>query len=177
MYRIDMLLKQKNRLFHTRDLALLWQIRNENTLYTLIKRYAQKGILIPIQKGLYSTVPLNEIDSLTLCSSVLHRYCYVSCEYVLVRAGVIFQAGPAVTFVSSVSKKFSLAGRQFLIRKLSDTFLYNDAGLEKNGNTVSASPERAAADILYFNRRYHFDNPKGLNWTKIKKLQKEVGYR
>lgn len=176
MYRIDILLKQKNRLFHTRDLALLWQIRNENTLYTLIKRYVQKGILIPIQKGLYATIPLADVDPLALGSAILHRYSYVSCEYVLARAGVIFQTGQDITFVSSLSRKFRVADTQFLVRGISDRFLYNDADLQQHNGILIASNERAAADLLYINRRYHFDNPGQLNWTKVKAIQKEVGY-
>lgn len=176
MYRIDTLLKQKNRLFHTQDLALLWNIQNENTLYTLIKRYIQKGVLIPVQKGLYSTVALDQIDPLTLGEVILHRYCYISCEYVLVRAGVIFQTETAITFVSSVSRKFSVADSRFLVRTLADPFLFNDIGLENHRDMRIASPERAAADLLYFNRRYHFDNPKRLDWTNVKNIQKKVGY-
>ena len=39
MYKIDVLLKQDQKVFHTQDLALLWGIINKNTLYTTIKRY------------------------------------------------------------------------------------------------------------------------------------------
>lgn len=176
MYRIDVLLKQQNRLFHTRDLALLWQIPSDNTLYTLIKRYIAKGILVAVQKGLYATVPLDQLHPFILGTAIIHRYTYVSCEYVLTRAGVIFQAQQSITFISSVSRKFTSAGHYFFVRQLTDRFLYNDTGLHTDSGVLVASPERAAADMVYFNPQYHFDNRRGLNWNKIKTIQQIVGY-
>jgi len=176
MYRIDILLKQKNRLFHTRDLALLWQIQNDNTLYTQIKRYVAKGILVAVQKGLYATVAVGELDPCTLGAAIIHRYGYVSCEYVLARAGGIFQAQQSITFISSVSLNITIAGHHFLVRQLKDRFLYNDTDLHTDSGILVASPERAAADVLYFNPQYHFDNRRVLNWTQVKNIQKIVGY-
>jgi predicted transcriptional regulator of viral defense system len=176
MYRIDILLKQQNRLFHTRDLALLWQIPSDNTLYTLIKRYAAKGILVPVQKGLYATVPLTEVHPFILGAAIIHRYGYVSCEYVLAHAGVIFQAQQSITFISSVSRKFTAAGHHFSVRQLADRFLYNDTGLHTDSGVLVASPERAAADVLYFDPQYHFDNRRALNWHNVQTIQKIVGY-
>ena len=177
MYNIDILLKQKNRLFHTRDLGLLWQIQNTNTLYTQIKRYTAKGILIPVQKGLYTTVPVTQLHPFALGAAALHRYCYISCEYVLGQAGIIFQAGQSVTFVSSVSRKFTLGGHEFFVRQLADQFLFNDAGIQKDDDGISiASPQRAVADLLYFNPHAHFDNRRALDWTNVRDIQKKVGY-
>lgn len=169
-------MKQQNRIFHTRDLALLWQIPNDNTLYTQIKRYAAKGILVPVQKGLYATVPLNELDPLMLGVAIIHRYAYVSCEHVLIHAGAIFQIQQSITFVSSVSQQFTCANHHFSVRQLTDRFLYNDTGIYNDSGVLAASPERAAADILYFNPNYHFDNRKMINWTEVKTIQKNVGY-
>ena len=89
MYRIDTLLKLKEKLFHTNDLALLWGITNKNTLYTTIKRYLQKGILIPVHKGFYSTVPIDQLDPFKLAIGYLHRFTYISCETVLIQEGII----------------------------------------------------------------------------------------
>ena len=176
MYRIDVLLKQKNHLFHTRDLALLWSVTDDNTLYTQIKRYCAKGILVPVQKGLYSTIPLSELNPLVLGQAIIHRYSYVSCEYVLVRAGAIFQNQHAITFVSSVSQKFKSSNSQYVVRKLADRFLYNTIGIRTDADISIASPERAAADMLYFAPRYHFDNRSVINWKEVKDIQKNVGY-
>ena len=57
MYRISELLQLDRKLYHTNDLAVLWGIANKHTLYMTITRYMDKGILFPIYKGLYSTIP------------------------------------------------------------------------------------------------------------------------
>lgn len=177
MYRTDILLKENRQIFSTRDLALLWQISNDNTLYTTVKRYLQKGILVPIQKGLYATVPLEKIDPIFLGTSFLKTYCYLTCEYVLSLNGLIFQPLDQITFVSTVSKKFKIAGHSYFSRKMADRYLFNETGLiTKNGLKI-ASSERAAADMLYFRPGFHFDNKLSLDMKKVNLLRKEVGYK
>lgn len=176
MNRINVLLKQDQRLFHTQDLALLWGITNRNTLYTTIRRYSDKGILIPIHKGFYSTVPMQKIDERRLGLSYLHTYGYISTETVLIQNGIIFQQSNTITIVSSISKKFSLGGKNYLSRSVSDRFLYNSFGISKIDGIYVASIERAVADILYFQPKYYFDNHKGINWQKARELQKFIGY-
>lgn len=183
MYRLNnhnpdkksILLKQERKLFHINDLALLWGIINKNTLYTTIKRYKQKGVLIPVHKGFYSVVPLSELDPTTLGVSCLHSYAYLSTETILAREGVIAQAIPALTLVSNTSKKFELAGNYYVVRKMKDEFLYNDLGIVQKDNHQEATVERAVADLLYFNPRYHFDNREAIDWEKVRHIQKEVG--
>lgn len=176
MYKIDKLLKLPQKIFHTQDLALLWGIDNKNTLYTTIKRYIQKGILIPIQKGFYSTVPFDQLDPVSLGIGFLHHFAYLSTESVLAQAGIIAQTTYQITLVSEVSKKFTLGGYSYLSRRLKPPFLYQTAGIENRDGKFIASPERAVADMLYFNPQYYFDAPKLIDWQRVKDIQKEVGY-
>ena len=170
------LLQIDRKIFHTGDLAVLWDLSNKNTLYTAIKRYVQKGLLIPIYKGLYATVPLAQLNRLELGKAIIHRYTYLSTESVLVQAGVIFQTTYAYTFVSDLPKKVTVGSMSFLFRKLKQAYLNNPAGvLDQNGNFV-ASTERAVADMLYFNPHYHFDAPESIDFETVKTIQKEVGY-
>lgn len=172
----SILLKQKRKLFHSNDLSLLWGVTNKNTLYTTIKRYKQKGVLIPIHKGFYSVVPLSELDPIALGISFLHNYAYLSTETILSREGIIAQAIFPITLLSNISKKFELAGNDYLVRKMKDEFLYNDLGISKKGEYKEASIERAVADLLYFNPKYYFGNQKLIDWGKVKNIQKEVGF-
>lgn len=176
MYRINNLIKLDRRLYHTNDLGVLWSTANKNTLYTTISRYVQKGILIPVYKGLYATVPLDQIDPYELGVAIIHRFAYVSCESVLAREGIIAQTTYAHTFVCDVSKKVTTGSRAFVYRKLKDEFLHNPAGITSQGSTEVASLERAVADMLYFNPRYHLDGANRVDWGKVKQMQKEVGY-
>ncbi|HEX7432751.1 MAG TPA: hypothetical protein VF326_03785 [Anaerolineaceae bacterium] len=164
------------KIYHSNDLALLWDITNKNTLYTTIKRYVQKGVLVPIYKGLYSTVPLTQLDPLELGKSIIHRYTYLSMESVLAQAGIIAQTTYMVTFVSDLPKKVIVGSMSFLFRQLKAEYLNNPTGVTNQNGVFVATPERAVADMLYFNSKYHFDVPESIDFKKVKSIQKEVGY-
>lgn len=176
MYRISELIKLDRKIYHSNDLAILWGIANKNTLYTTIKRYVQKGVLIPIYKGLYSTVPLSQLNPLELGKAIIHRYTYLSTETVLAQAGVIAQTTYAYTFVSDQSKRVTVGSISFLFRKLKDEYLYNPSGVINQNGIFVATNERAVADMLYFNPKYHFDVPESVDFDKVKAIQREVGY-
>jgi hypothetical protein len=176
MYRLNELLKLDRKIYHSNDLALLWDISNKNTLYTTIKRYVQKGVLVPIYKGMYSTIPLSQLDPLELGKAIIHRYTYLSTESVLAQAGVISQATYAYTFVSNQPKKVTVGSISFLYRQLKEEYLNNPVGVFNRNGVFIATPERAVADLLYFNPKYHFDIPESIDFMKVKSIQKEVGY-
>jgi predicted transcriptional regulator of viral defense system len=176
MYRLSELIKLDRKIYHSNDLAILWDISNKNTLYTTIKRYVRKGVLIPIYKGLYSTVPLSQLNPLELGKAIIHRYTYLSTESVLAQAGIIAQATYAYTFVSSLSKKATVGSVSYRFRKLKDEYLHNPTGVINQSGNFVATTERAVADMLYFNPRYHFDFTENIDFEKVKHIQKEVGY-
>jgi len=176
MYRMSELLQLDRKIYHTGDLAVLWDISNKNTLYTTISRYVQKGILFPIYKGLYATVSLPLLNPLELGKAIIHRYAYLSTESVLAQAGVIFQATYAYTFVSDLPKKVNIGSMSFLFRKLKQEYLNNPVGVLNQNGIFIATTERAVADMLYFNPRYHFDVSESIDFKKVKLIQKEVGY-
>ncbi len=176
MYRLNELIKSDRTVYHSNDLAILWNISNKNTLYTTIKRYVQKGVLIPIYKGLYSTVPVSELDPLKLGRAIIHRYTYLTTESVLAQVGIISQATYAYTFVSSISKKVTVRDISFRFRKLKDEYLYNPTGIVKRDGNFVATTERAVADMLYYNPKYHFDFSESIDFEKVKRIQKEIGY-
>lgn len=167
-------MKLDQKLFHTGDLATIWGITNKNTLYTAISRYVKKGILVQVCKGFYSTVQIDSLNPLRLGLSFLHRFAYVTAETILQREGIIFQSSGYFTLVSSVSKKFEIKQNSFLVRKLADKYLYNDDGVILKDGIRQAAVERAAADLLYFSSTYHFDNRQGIDWIKVRAIQKGV---
>lgn len=170
------LLKQNQSLFHTQDLALLWKISNLNTLYTTIKRYVKKGILHRIHKGFYSTKPIVDIDPTALGIAYIHDYSYASTEYVLAQAGVINQYSPTITLVSTKSIKFSLADRNYIVRAMKPKLLYNECGIEISDKGYKvATVERAAADMLYYSPKFHFDNQSRFDINKVNKIRKQLG--
>jgi len=174
--RFSQLAKLGILIFHTGDLANLWQIKNAHNLHITLKRYVDKGLLVRIYRGMYSLKPVEELDPPLLGIKALHGYCYVSAETVLAEGGIIQQAIEQITLVSSASRKFSIGNYNFYSRKLADKFLYNEAGITEKDGIRKASVERAAADLLYFNPKAHFDAERLIDWRKVRQIQKSVGY-
>ncbi|MBU3942522.1 type IV toxin-antitoxin system AbiEi family antitoxin domain-containing protein [Patescibacteria group bacterium] len=175
--KLNLLLKSPNNLFHTKDLALLWGITKKNTLYMTIRRYVKREVLIRVQKGFYSKVPLGQLSQLELGAGFLHSFCYISTETILSQKGLISQEIPYITLISDQSKKFKIGSSLYISRKMKDNFLFNEIGIERKQNILQASLERAVADMLYFNPMYHFDADKLIDWEKVKKIQEIIGYK
>lgn len=173
---MNKLLQLERKILHTNDLAILWEITNRHNLYMTISRYIDRGVLHPIYKGLYSTVPIPALDPLELGAAIAHRYTYLTTETVLSRAGVITQSLFDITFVTNISRRIKVGQWSFRFRKLKDEHLYHPVGIEKQGQSFIASTERAVADMLYFNPKYHFDVLESINLERVRSIQKEIGY-
>jgi len=117
--------------FHVSDLANLWNISNSNTLYTTLKRYRQAGLIHRIQNGMYSLIPIDDLDPLLLGIKALHKYAYISTETVLFRECIINQKPRSVTIISSESKKFIINNKTYISRQLNDRYLFNPEGIRK----------------------------------------------
>ena len=176
MYRISELIQVNRRVFHTNDLATLWEIENRQTLYTTISRYIDRRILFPVYKGLYATVPLSDLDPLELGPAIAHSYTYLTTESVLDRAGAVSQPARVYTFAAGQSRRVSVGGWTFRFRQLKDEYLHNPSGVEWEDPAFIASPERAAADMLYYNPTFHFDVPEAIDFDRVRELQEEIGY-
>lgn len=172
--RIALLGQKEEVIFHIDDLANLWEITDRNTLRITLKRYVDNRLLYRIYRGFYSIHPLSELDPLLLGTKALHQFCYVSMETVLWQEGFISQTPYAYTFISSVAKHFQIGSHRFKSRKLHDRYLFQPAGIIIKNKIRQALPERAIADMLYFNPFFHFDRP--VPWKKIKMMQKNIGY-
>lgn len=160
--------------FQTDDLARIWGINNRNTLLTSLKRYVKSGLIYRLYRGLYSIKPVAELDPFLLGAQAINNYCYLSGETILAKQGIIFQQLAYFTFVGGKTKRFKIGNYQYYCRQLKDEFLYNDIGIDKTGKFNLATPERAVADILYFNPRYHFDNPGAINWPEVNRIRAAV---
>lgn len=175
-HRIAQLARLGQEIFHTSDLAILWKIKDPNTLYTTLRRYTQKGLLFRIYKGMYSFKPICELDPLMLGLKALHRFAYVSTETVLFQHGVILQNVSSITLVSDISKRFEIDSSNYVCRRLNDKYLHNSAGITVEHNVKVANITRAIADLLYFNPRAYLDGTTLVNWNDVRALQKQIGY-
>lgn len=178
MNYLTTLLKQKQSLFHTSDLALLWNISNKNTLYTTIKRYVRNKALHRIHKGFYSTKPLVDLDPIMLGIGYVHDYAYLSTESVLSQAGIINQLSPTITLISTKSINFSILDMNYIVRTMKPELLYNEYGIElsEKGYKV-ATPERAVIDMIYYSPDFHFDNMNRVNIQQINNIKQKLNIK
>ncbi len=182
MYRIrnidktKILLQKKQRIFSTSDLALLWGIENRNTLFKTIQRYIDRGILFRIYKGLYSTLPLEDLDRYELGCAVSGPFSYVSGETVLAKEGLIMQDIKKVTLFGKKKKEIEVGGNTYLCRYLNDKYLLNRVGIDDQSGFAVASVERAMADLRYINPKFFIDNTISIDQKTIDKLSREIGY-
>jgi predicted transcriptional regulator of viral defense system len=162
--------------FHIDDLANLWEIRDKNTLYTTLKRYVQKGLLVRIYRGLYSLKPIEDIDPWILGIKAVHDYAYIGVQTILFNDGIINQKPSAINIVSRKSRNFSIGLNFYHSRKLNEMYLYNPDGIFLRKGIMVSTTSRAVVDMLYFNPKCYFDNDKIINWKEVKRLQKSLGY-
>ncbi len=165
-------------IFHTTDLANLWNIRNKNTLYKTLSRYSREGIIHRIYNGLYSIHEMKDIDPYLLGAKILHGNAYISTETILYDGGIINQKPRDITLAGPISKRFSVGDYRYRDRKLQDKFLFNNAGIEIINGLLTATIERAVLDMLYFSPKKYLDayNSKLINWDKVRDLSIEIGY-
>lgn len=169
-----LLLKQERKVFSIDDLALIWKIENRNTLRVTISRYVKEGALIPIKRGLYSIAPLDGLDPFLVGTSYVKGFCYVSLQTVLAIHGLINQNPQAITLVGGRSQEFKVGEERYICRKMKPAYLYNLEGIDFKKDYVVASAERAIADMLYFNAKFHFDAEERIDWNEVEKIKKKV---
>ena len=168
------LLKQNRQIFSTNDLAILWQIVNRNTLRTTIKRYLANQTLFSIRRGLYSVVPLNKLDPKLLGTSYVNGFCYVSLQTVLAENGLINQQPRAITLIGARSQTFSLAGNEYICKKMKPLYLQNLEGISLDEDYPQATLARAIADIWYYNSRFYLDHAQTRFIKQAKAISKKV---
>jgi len=151
--------------FRLKDVAMLIGETNFNSLNMRLNYYVRTGRLQNPRKGIYCKPDYN---SLELACRVFAP-AYISLEYVLQQAGVIFQYDSRLTVVSYLSREISIDNQLFSFRKIKNELLVSLQGIEQQGNTVTiATPERAFLDMLYLNGDMYFDN---LNPLKIELIE------
>lgn len=173
--KIGILVQQSQKLFHTSDLKVLWNILNQNTLHKTIARLIKKKVLISLQKGFYSIVPPDQLDPTEVGFRAINHFSYLSTETILAKNGIINQSPNKITFISNSPSNFTINGNSYLVRQLKPQCLNNTIGIIQNDKGVFiATTERAIADMLYFQPNYHFDANSLINWKLVKNYQQQI---
>lgn len=161
------LYKDKASVFTMQGIAMTYgQELERNTIKNKMIGYVKKGELINPRKGIYAKPGYDEKE----LACLLYTPSYISLEYVLQRAGIIFQYSDEITSVGNLSRSVEIDGKVYKYRKIKSEILIDTAGIICEGNVNIASPERAVLDTLYLNSNYYFDNPTSLDKQKVYSL-------
>ena len=152
--------------FRLKDVAMLTGETSFNSLNMKLNYYVRTGRLQNPRKGVYckNNYNLQELACRIFTPS------YISLEYVLQQAGVIFQYDSRLTSVSYLSRDIEINDKIFSFRKIKNEILVSVQGIKQEGNALTiATPERAFLDMLYLNGDMYFDN---LNPLKIEMIER-----
>lgn len=159
--------KDRRSVFSIQEIAILIEEPDFNRLKQRINYYVKKRKLRNIRRGIY--VKENYSPEELACK--IFTPAYISLEYVLQKAGIIFQYSENITVVSYLSRTTEVDGHVLKFRKLKDEILYNTTGINMDDSGIAcALPERALLDILYLNGEFHFDTLNNLNRETIQSL-------
>jgi hypothetical protein len=164
---IYILYSDKRTVFTIQEIAMLVGEPDFMKLKWRVNYHVRNNKLNNPRKGIYTKKEFSREE----LACKIFRPAYVSLEYVLQKAGYIFQYSTMVTSVSYLSREIFIDGKQYKYRKIKVPILYNTNGIIMNDNGVSiASKERAFLDIMYLNKTFYFDNLKGIDKNNIMAL-------
>lgn len=155
-----------------KDLALIWEENDVNSLYAKTAYYVKKKALIRLTRGVFAKN--TDYDVKELATSI-YTPSYISFETVLREAGMIFQYYDTIFVASKWPKTITVDKNTITFRKLKDTVLFNSTGIVNKDNYGIATTERAFLDMIYLFPNYFFDNLKSVDWEKCDELVKIYG--
>lgn len=152
--------------FRLSDVAMLTGISDSRNLSARMYYAVRTGKILNPRKGFYAKPGYNPEE----LACMLYAPSYLSLEYVLQKAGVVFQYDTAITAVSYLSREVEVADAQIRYRRMKGSLLAAPQGIIQQENVSIATPERAFLDTLYLNKSYYFDNLRSLDRQKVLSL-------
>jgi len=164
---LEVILSSSRSVFNIQSLRMLMECENSQKLTQSLHYYIKEGKINNPRRGIYTKASYNEQEM--ACS--LFRPAYISLEYVLQRAGVVFQYDDTITCVSYLNRIVEIDDKSYQFRIINPELWIGMEGIEQHDNILIATPERAFLDMVYLSAgNCYFDNLHPLNKTKVKQL-------
>ena len=160
------LYQRQETVFSAQQIGLLFPELTASEIRQRMFRYVQAGKLLNPRKGFYAK-PNYSMEEL---ACLVYKPSYISLEYVLQRAGVIFQYDRAITLVGYRTRTIELADTEIAYHQIKGEILACTKGITNIGNLNIATPERALLDTLYLFPNYYFDHVGKLSKQRINEL-------
>lgn len=155
--------------FKFADIALITNENNSVSLGKKLNYYVKTGKILNPRKGIYAKPYYNRAE----LANKLYTPSYISLQYILQQAGIIFQYSENITSISYLSRELEIDGQSISYRKIKQKILYNWSGITQSEKGIfKASAERAFLDLCYLEPSSYFDNLKSLDQNVIKELLK-----
>lgn len=162
-------------LFTLKTLKDVLGIKKENTLFKIINRLLESGIILRIERNKYSLKD-SDVNSFTL-ANFIYQPSYISFESALNFHGILSQFPYIIS--SATTRKTNqkiIQGKEFVYTHIKKDLFW---GYEKKNDFIIAFPEKALLDQLYLTskgyRRTSMDeyDLSRINVTKLKKYLKK----
>ncbi len=164
---LKLILESERTVFQIQSMVLLTGISDGVRLTKMLNYYVKKGEILNPRRGIYTKRIFNVEE---LACSIFHPS-YLSLEYVLKQAGVIFQYDSALTSVSYLSRTVEISGQVYSYRQTKPELWLGGEGIVQKDNVCIASAERAFLDMVYLSAgNCYFDNLRPLDKKIIKAL-------
>ena len=164
---LKLILESERTVFQIQSMVLLTGISDGVRLTKMLNYYVKKGEILNPRRGIYTKRIFNAEE---LACSIFHPS-YLSLEYVLKQAGVIFQYDSALTSVSYLSRTVEISGQVYSYRQIKPELWLGGEGIVQKDNVCIASAERAFLDMVYLSAgNCYFDNLRPLDKKIIKAL-------
>lgn len=148
------------------DVAMLTGATDAKKLNERLNYYVRTKKLFRPRKGIYVKPGYSKEE----LACRLYTPSYISLEYVLQRAGIVFQYDERITAISYLSRTVEIEGTTIVYRKIKGEIMIDTQGINQNGNINIATPERAFLDVMYLNSSYYFDNLHPLDKKLVARL-------
>lgn len=152
--------------FSMAGISLMTGETREGVLAKRLNYYVREGKLLNPRRGIYAKAGYTPEE----LACLLYTPAYLSLEYVLQKAGVVFQYDSQITAVSYLSRSVEVDGNILNYRRVKGEILSDTRGILCGGGLNVATPERAFLDTVYLNAEYFFDNLRPLERNKVKEL-------
>ena len=164
---LETILKSTRSVFTIQSLMIMTNCKDSVLLTKSLHYYTVCGKIRNPRRGIYTKLSYNEMEM----SCSLFRPSYISLDYVLQRAGVVFQWDESVSNISYLTRKIEIDDQKYLFRKINPELWIGTEGIEQHDNIAIASPERAFLDTMYLSAgNCYFDNLKPLSVSNIRRL-------
>jgi hypothetical protein len=153
--------------FRLKDVAMLTGETRLQSLNKKLNYLVKSGKLQNPRKGIYTKPNYNPEEM----ACTVFTPSYISLEYVLQKAGVLFQYDSRITTIGNLSRTIEIEEQIYVFRKIKSSLLIETKGILQKENKVNiATAERAFLDLVYLNSNYYFDNLNPLNKEAVFKL-------